>query len=39
MTVLNQWLRDWLPQLVGQAGNFETIVFGLLMIVILQRCT
>ncbi|MBC8118003.1 MAG: branched-chain amino acid ABC transporter ATP-binding protein/permease [Burkholderiaceae bacterium] len=37
LTVSNQWLRDWLPQLVGQAGNFETIVFGLLMIVILQR--
>ena len=37
MTVSNQWLRDWLPQIVGQAGNFETIVFGVLMIVILQR--
>ena len=37
ITVSNQWLRDWLPQIVGQAGNYETIVFGLLMIVILQR--
>ncbi len=37
LTVSNQWLRDWLPQIVGQAGNFETIVFGVLMIVILQR--
>ncbi len=37
ITVSNQWLRDWLPQIVGQAGNFETIVFGILMIVILQR--
>ncbi len=37
ITMANQWLRDWLPQLVGQAGNFETIVFGVLMIVILQR--
>ena len=37
ITVSNQWLRDWLPQIVGQAGNFETIVFGVLMIVILQR--
>ncbi len=37
LTVSNQWLRDWLPQIVGQAGNYETIVFGVLMIVILQR--
>ena len=37
ITVSNQWLRDWLPQIVGQAGNFETIVFGVLMILILQR--
>ncbi|MEO8186650.1 MAG: branched-chain amino acid ABC transporter ATP-binding protein/permease [Burkholderiaceae bacterium] len=37
ITVSNQWLRDWLPQIVGQAGNYETIVFGILMIVILQR--
>ncbi len=37
ITMANQWLRDWLPQIVGQAGNFETIVFGVLMIVILQR--
>ena len=36
-TVSNQWLRDWLPQIIGEAGNFETIVFGVLMIVILQR--
>ena len=37
ITISNQWLRDWLPQIVGQAGNYETIVFGVLMIVILQR--
>ncbi len=37
ITVSNQWLRDWLPQIVGQAGNYETIVFGVLMIVLLQR--
>ena len=37
ITISNQWLRDWLPQVVGQAGNYETIVFGVLMIVILQR--
>ncbi len=37
ITILKQWLQDWLPRLLGQSGNFEMIVFGLLMIVVLQR--
>ena len=37
ITVSKTWLQDILPQIVGQAGNFEVIVFGVLMIVILQR--
>jgi len=37
ITVSKTWLQDLLPQIVGQAGNFEVIVFGILMIVILQR--
>ncbi len=37
ITVLKQWLQDWLPGLFGQSGNFEMIVFGLLMIFILHR--
>jgi len=37
ITVSKQWLQDLLPQIVGQAGNFEVIVFGVLMIIILQR--
>jgi len=37
ITVAKQWLQDWLPKLVGQAGNFEVIVFGIAMIVVLQR--
>ena len=37
ITVLKQWLQDWLPRLLGQSGNFETIVFGLLMIFVLHR--
>ncbi len=37
ITILKQWLQDWLPQLLGQSGNFEMIVFGLLMILILHR--
>lgn len=37
ITVLKQWLQDWLPKLLGASGNFETIIFGLLMIFVLQR--
>ncbi len=37
ITVSKQWLQDLLPQLIGQAGNFEVIVFGIAMIVVLQR--
>ena len=37
VTLLRDWLRDLLPRLIGQSGNFEIIVFGALMIVLLQR--
>lgn len=37
ITILKQWLQDWLPRLLGQSGNFEVIVFGLLMIFVLHR--
>jgi ABC-type branched-subunit amino acid transport system permease subunit len=37
ITILKQWLQDWLPRLLGQSGNFEMIVFGLLMILVLHR--
>jgi branched-chain amino acid transport system permease protein len=37
ITVLKQWLQDLLPQLFGASGNFEVIVFGVLMVVVLQR--
>ncbi|MGZ9031277.1 MAG: branched-chain amino acid ABC transporter ATP-binding protein/permease [Burkholderiaceae bacterium] len=37
LTISKTWLQDLLPHLVGQAGNFEVIIFGVLMIVILQR--
>jgi ABC-type multidrug transport system fused ATPase/permease subunit len=36
-TVAKQWLQDWLPAIIGQAGNFEVIVFGVVMIIVLQR--
>ena len=37
ITILKQWLQDWLPRLLGQSGNFEVIVFGVLMILILHK--
>jgi branched-chain amino acid transport system permease protein len=37
ITVLKQWLQDVLPQLLGASGNFEVVVFGLLMIFVLHR--
>ncbi|MBA4094002.1 MAG: metal-dependent hydrolase [Candidatus Accumulibacter sp.] len=37
ITILKQWLQDWLPRVFGQSGNFEVIVFGLLMIFVLHR--
>jgi len=35
--VLKQWLQNWLPSLLGATGSFETIVFGLLMVLVLHR--
>lgn len=37
ITILKQWLQDLLPRLLGASGNFETIVFGVMMIFVLQR--
>ncbi len=37
ITVLKQWLQDWLPQILGQSGNFEIIVFGVAVVLILQK--
>lgn len=37
ITILKQWLQDLLPQIFGASGNFEIIVFGLLMIFVLHR--
>jgi len=36
ITVAKQVLRDVLPTLLGRAGNFEIVVFGILMIFVLQ---
>jgi branched-chain amino acid transport system permease protein len=37
ITVLKQWLQDLLPGLLGASGNFEMIVFGIMMVIVLQR--
>lgn len=37
ITLLKEQLQDVLPKLLGSSGNFEIIVFGLLMLVVLQR--
>jgi branched-chain amino acid transport system permease protein len=37
VTFLKEWLQDLLPKLIGASGNFETVVFGLLTIIVLHR--
>ena len=37
LTLAKQWLQDWLPRLIGHDGNYEMIVFGVLMVLLLQR--
>ena len=37
MTLLSDWLQSVLPALLGQSGNYEVVVTGLLMILLLQR--
>ena len=37
ITLMKQYLQDILPSLLGSSGNFEVVVFGLLMLLVLQR--
>ena len=37
ITLLKEKLQDILPSLLGSSGNFEIIVFGLLMLLVLQH--
>ena len=37
ITLLKQVLQDMLPHLLGRSGNFEIVVFGILMVLLLQR--
>ena len=36
ITLLKEMLQDVLPRLLGRSGNFEIVVFGVLMIALLQ---
>ena len=36
LTVLQDYLQTLLPKLLGANGNFEIIVFGVLMVLLLQ---
>jgi branched-chain amino acid transport system permease protein len=37
LTLLKEWLKDILPKFFEQSGNYELIVFGLLMLALLHR--
>ncbi|RTE65308.1 ATP-binding cassette domain-containing protein [Amphritea opalescens] len=37
LTMLKQWLQDFLPLIMGGSGQYETIVLGLLIIFMMQR--
>ncbi|MDB5798143.1 MAG: livG [Paucimonas sp.] len=37
LTLMKDQLQSWLPKLLGANGNFEVIVFGMLMVLLLQR--
>ena len=37
ITLSKQVLQDVLPTLLGKSGNFEIVVFGILMVLVLQR--
>ena len=37
LTILKQWLQDAMPRLLGRTGQFEIIVFGLLMVLLFQH--
>src|SRR5499427_5079787 len=37
ITLLKAQLQDWLPALLGRSGNFEIVVFGILIVLLLQR--
>ncbi len=39
LTLLKEWLKDVLPTSFGASGNYEIVVFGVLMLLLLQRAS
>ena len=39
ITVIKSWLQDLLPELIGNASQFETIVFGIAVVLILHNAS
>ena len=37
VTMVREWLQDLMNALLGRAGNFEVVVFGLVMLLVLNR--
>jgi len=37
LTMLKYWLQDLIPRLIGRTGQFEIIVFGVLMVLLFQH--
>ena len=37
ITLMKQELQNWLPRLLGESGNFELVVLGVLMLLVLQH--
>ena len=37
VVILRDQFNDWIPRITGQAGDFESLVFALVVIVLLQR--
>ncbi len=37
LTILKEWLKDILPKFFDTSGNYEIVVFGLLMMLLLHR--
>jgi branched-chain amino acid transport system permease protein len=37
LTMLRHWLQDWLPALLGDNANYEIIVLGAILLLVMQR--
>lgn len=37
LTMLKQWLQDWLPSILGSDGQYETIILGLMIVLLMQK--